>query len=113
MHTPDFWTILKITRFDEIHYRVFGCWSGGFIYGDSWRMNSGIADVIENEFYFDFVGRSGSIYRCHKNGYGVNMYGSGVLKNYLDQANEAEDTSLEILTEEQALEYIKKGNYCD
>ena len=47
MYTPDGWMIVKITGTNP-HYRVFGSWRGGYLSGDSWRMNSGIISVKED-----------------------------------------------------------------
>ena len=67
--TPERWVILKIEG-NETYYRVFGGWSGGYTSGDSWRMNSGIVGIEEDEDYYYFEGHSGSWYKCNKNGYG-------------------------------------------
>lgn len=64
------------------HHRVFGSWSGGYLDGDSWRMNSGIESVIEEDDHYLFIGSSGSTYACHKDMYGANVYGMGVAKSY-------------------------------
>ena len=54
MYTPDGWMIVKITGTNP-HYRVFGSWRGGYLSGDSWRMNSGIISVKEDgENYYVF-----------------------------------------------------------
>jgi len=71
-YTPDNWVVLKING-DDPHYRVLGGWSGGYAQGSSWRMNSGITRVEEDETYFKFFGASGSVYYCHKDAYGVRM----------------------------------------
>ena len=68
MQTPDKWVILKINN--EIN-KVFASWGGGYLSGDYWRVNSGIVKVEEDENYYYFYGYSGSIYKCHKNAYGV------------------------------------------
>ena len=67
-YTPDNWVVIKI-KGDDPHYRVLAGWSGGDTTGDSWRMNSGITRVEEDEYYFYFYGSSGSCYQCHKNAY--------------------------------------------
>ncbi|MDA1317393.1 MAG: hypothetical protein O3B87_05235 [bacterium] len=54
---------------DDPHYRILSGVSGGYLSGDSWRMNSGIVRVEEDEDYFYFYGASGSCYQCHKNAY--------------------------------------------
>ena len=70
MYNPDNWVIIKI-NVDEPFYKVLAGWSGGlrtggYLDGDSWRMNSGIEKVIEEYEHYLFHGASGSVYRCHK-----------------------------------------------
>ena len=68
-HTPDSWVIIKIKGIeDKDFYKVLAGWSGGYLDGDSWRMNSGIDKVEDDGDYWNFVGSSGSVYRCHKQG---------------------------------------------
>jgi hypothetical protein len=69
---PDNWVIIKL-KGDDPHYRVLAGWSGGYATGDSWRMNSGITAVEEDEHHFYFYGSSGSCYQCHKESYGLRM----------------------------------------
>jgi hypothetical protein len=78
-YTPDKWLLVQINGTDP-HYRVLGSWSGGYLDGDSWRMNSGITRVEEDEDYFYFHGYSGSVYQCHKEMYGATVYGWGVAR---------------------------------
>lgn len=80
-YAPDKWMLIQITGRDP-HYRVFGSWSGGYLGSDSWRMNSGIVAVKQVGDYYFFMGHTGSVYRCHKDMYGANVYGYGVLKQY-------------------------------
>lgn len=69
---PDNWVIIHL-KGDDPHYRVLGGWSGGYATGDSWRMNSGIVQCIEEDDHWIFVGSTGSTYACHKDGYGLRM----------------------------------------
>lgn len=82
-YNPDKWLLIKIGGTDP-HYRVFGSWSGGYLDGDSWRMNSGITRVEEDGDYYKFFGSSGSCYRCHKEMYGATAYGWSVATGYVD-----------------------------
>ena len=93
-YMPDNWVIIKL-KGDTPHYRVLGGWSGGYLTGDSWRMNSGIVRVEEdtikyNEDYsthvYKFYGSSGSCYICGKNTYGLRMNNVGVW-NELEKKN--------------------------
>ena len=88
---PDSWVVIKITEETlnasntayiegRTYYKVLGGWSGGYLHGDSWRLNSGINLVkcIDDEIHF--YGHSGSNYICHKNTYGLRMNTAGVFK---------------------------------
>lgn len=76
-NTPDNWVIIKFSG-DDPHYRVLGGWSGGYLYGDSWRLNSGIVRVEENGDRLEFYGASGSCYSCHPDSYGLRMNNAGI-----------------------------------
>jgi hypothetical protein len=67
-YTPDNWVVIKLSGRDP-HYRVLAGWSGGYTHGTSWRMNSGITRVEEDENHFYFYGASGSCYACNKESY--------------------------------------------
>lgn len=66
IYTPEAWCILKINYKGKMHYRVFAGWYGGYLGGDSWKLNSGIVNVHTEGDFYEFTGESGSIYRCHK-----------------------------------------------
>ena len=85
MHTPDQWMLMKISNKDKFFYKLFATWSGGYLGGDGWQLNSGIEEVeVEGDYYL-FIGASGSVYKCHKNSYGSNAYGLGVIENLMDK----------------------------
>jgi len=65
---PDNWVVIKL-KGDDTHYRVLAGWAGGYATGDSWRMNSGITKVTEDDSSYHFSGSSGSIYSCGKQSY--------------------------------------------
>lgn len=99
-YNPDKWVVVKINskEYPPVH-KVFACWYGGYLDGDSWKLNSGIIKVTEKEDYFFFDGSSGSTYACRKGCYGTNMYGQGILNNLIDRIEKA-DGKVEILPEE-------------
>ncbi len=99
-YTPDNWVVLKIKegKLDGGFYKVLGGWSGGYLDGDSWRMNSGISGVTEDGGYLLFHGYSGSVYRCHKGGYGLRMNNAGVY-NHLKE-NEAFEGQITLMPED-------------
>lgn len=98
-YTPDKWLVVKITHGDESHHRVFGCWYGGYAGSDSWKLNSGITEATFKDNFYYFEGSSGSVYQCHKETYGANMYGMNVLNNMIEKSAK-EGTIIEILPEE-------------
>ena len=77
-YTPDSWVVLKIVNDSETLYKVLGGWSGGYLNGDSWRMNSGITRVEEKPHHYEFYGYTGSVYKCGRKSYGLRMNNAGV-----------------------------------
>lgn len=72
-YTPDNWVVIKMTNLGKTFYKLLAGWSGGYLDGDSWRMNSGITGVEPDGDHLLFNGASGSVYRCHKDGYMLRM----------------------------------------
>lgn len=62
MYTPDNWIIIKIKDF----YKVLCGTSGGYLEEDSWKMNSGISKIEEDDEAYYIHGFSGSVYKCRK-----------------------------------------------
>jgi len=79
MYKCDNWVIVKSPSETDPHYRVLVGTSGGYLDGDSWRMNSGIVQVEEVGDYFYIYGSSGSCYQCHKDSNTVRMNIAGTL----------------------------------
>jgi hypothetical protein len=100
-YTPDRWVVIKIIRTEDIVYKVFACWYGGYTGGDSWKVNSGITGVVEEDGCYIFSGSSGSTYTCHRERYGTNLYGQGVLSNIIEQAS-SHGVTIEIMHEDTA-----------
>ena len=88
--------VIKITIAKASHYRVFACWYGGYTGSDSWKMNSGITAATQDENGYHFTGSSGSVYHCHKDGYGISGYGASVLAG----VSKSDKMSIEHLPEE-------------
>lgn len=85
-YTPDNWVIIKIKegKLDPGFYKVLAGWSGGYLDGDSWRMNSGISEIKVIGDYLEIWGYSGSCYTCHKDHYGLRMNNAGIYKHLKD-----------------------------
>lgn len=84
---PDNWVVLKLKdgKLDRGCYKVLAGWSGGYLHGDSWRMNSGIERVTDEGDYLKFWGYSGSCYVVYKKAYGLRMSTSGVYNSLKKQ----------------------------
>ena len=102
-NSPDNWVILKINS-EVPFYKLLAGWSGGYTTGDSWRMNSGIVSVAEDEEYYYFKGNSGSSYACHKEANIVRMNIAGVLH----QLKELYGKLVEVMPE--GIDWIKEIN---
>ena len=99
-YVPDKWLVVKIEGKDvPLTYKVFACWYGGYLNGDSWKLNSGITKATKEENYYLFEGYSGSVYKCYENCYGLNMYGHGVLHNIMHKSEQT-GVNIEILPED-------------
>jgi hypothetical protein len=66
MTKPDKWVIIEITVENKIYHKVFASFYGGYLDEDSWKINSGINKLEENDTHYYFHGYSGSVYRCQK-----------------------------------------------
>lgn len=104
-YNPESWVIIKIindkTDQDDLKvlYKVFGSWRGNFVNSDSWRLNSGITKVEEQENCYIFYGASGSAYHCYKTGEGRPMgsYNTGVLGQLMNQLNNKDGITAEVV----------------
>jgi len=96
---PHRWLVVKLTN-EETFYKLFGSWMGGYLDGDRWKMNSGIVKVEEDDEHYYFYGHSGSVYKCHKKGYGSTSYTQSVLDGIISHGKEKKNTIVEILPED-------------
>lgn len=99
---PDKWVMVEIKYQNEINYKVYAGWYGGFALGDSWKLSSGVTyyTFLENKYHFFNV--SGSEYVCDKLKYGLTFYMESVL-NDLKNVVAEEEATIEILDLETAL----------
>jgi hypothetical protein len=98
-YIPDNWCVVKIQTPTESFYKVLGSWYGGYLYGNSWRMNSGIVRVEDQTDHYVFHGHSGSRYVCGKQNYGAHSYSMGIVDNMIDQGKN-QNTQVEVLPEQ-------------
>lgn len=95
VYRPNNWVVLKMSFDGEVYYKVLAGWSGGFLDGDSWRMNSGITRVTHNsinfgeEEWYEFYGYSGSTYECGVNSYGLKMNNAHIYEQLKEKYGDA------------------------
>jgi hypothetical protein len=105
MYTPDRWMLVRIQKDDGKHiYKILGSWYGGYLHGDSWRLNSGITKIEEDKNVYRFYGSSGSVYECHKDSYGASMYAYGEIRFLADKY----PNTITIYTNEPNMKKIKE-----
>ena len=100
MNVPDKWVILEFDNNGKKLYKVFAGWYGGYLDGDSWKLNSGIVETTFADEMYVFKGYSGSEYHCAKDNYGISMLMSSILVSFQKQVDEAEGVALRILSQE-------------
>lgn len=104
MYYPDGWKIVKLVSEQHgEHHRVAAGWSGGYLTGDSWKLNSGIVDIVSEDDHWDIHGDSGSVYRLTPNGEDRTM-ALGMAYAVLDKA--VADGSLTSWSKVDAKDYL-------
>lgn len=93
--TPDAWVIIEIQ--DPIHpgmspmQKILSGWSGGYLYGDSWRMSSRIKkiDIDINKDHVTVETDSGSVYNLRKQYQGLRMSNAGIYNQLKEKFGDA------------------------
>jgi len=106
-YRPDSWVMLKLTCEGEDVYKILAGWSGSYLDGASWKLNSGITKIEEEGQCYLFHGYSGSVYRCHKSSYRLSVHTAGILASFQRKIKEQENVSIEMLPEETNFMEIK------
>lgn len=99
-YNPDRWVMLKFVTEGHTTYKILAGWGGGYLYGQSWKLNSGCTHIEEDGDYFLFHGFSGSVYRCHKRAYGTTGYTAQIYNKFEKQIAESAGASMEMMPKE-------------
>jgi len=87
IHRPHGWVILKFTNEDDVFFKIFASWRGGYLDGDSWRLSSGSSHpptLSECGNYWVWEQKSGSCYHLSINGEGgMSFYTERILKEII------------------------------
>ena len=93
-YNPDLWEIVKITSPKGDYYRVLGSWYGGFAGSNSWRMSSGITEIIDHDNHYEVLNESGSTYICRKHDRGMSGYTTSIYAQYKESARDGMDIDI-------------------
>ena len=83
IHTPDYWVLIKTPDC----YKVLAGWKGGYLYGDEWRLSSGVTNIIELKDMWLITNQSGSQYYCGKYNEGLIGIMMGAYTDLIERAN--------------------------
>jgi len=73
IYTPDVWSIVRFKpKGKPAFYKVLGGWHGSYLYGSSWKLNSGVESIDKVNGFYIVSGYSGSVYKCHEESEGMN-----------------------------------------
>ena len=106
-YAPDTWSILLFDSptYGKIH-KVFGGWYGGFTQGDSWKLSSGMKDLVDEGDFYSSLQESGSIYQLYKNSEKLSVYQLGILAGWELQLKE-QGVTIKVVSPEEYIEFIK------
>jgi hypothetical protein len=72
---PDCWVIVEISGAEtKTHHKVLAGFIGGYVHGNSWRLSSAIAKIVDRGEFYEIHNYTGSIYYCDKNTEQFNYY---------------------------------------
>lgn len=90
IHRPHGWVILKFTIENDVFFKIFASWRGGYLDGDSWRLSSGAKEppvLSDCGKYWIWPQESGSCYHLSIEGEdGYSHYTAQILGNLLIQS---------------------------
>lgn len=89
IYAPNYWQVVRITTPEQqVLYKVFATWTGGYTTGDSWKLNSGIKEVRKTNGMLEIKGHSGSLYKVHYSDhvYKTTMYSQSILESFMKKS---------------------------
>lgn len=70
-YSPDRWIAIRVPIDGKKVLKVFCTWAGGYLTGDSWRLNSGVEKIESEGDCWYATTHSGAVYRLYKDSYGI------------------------------------------
>ena len=102
-YQPDGWQFILI---NDSTLKVFGCWWGGYLGCDTWRLNSGCSRILESENRYLVDGYSGSVYILGKGLTRLSSYGEMMLKEIISEL-ESNGHSTKRISVEEAIKFVE------
>lgn len=103
-YTPDAYRVLSIEQEDgSILIKIFGSWSGGYLDGDSWRLNSGTKSITATFDKYRFHGYSGSVYEVSRHQGKLSSYNASILDGLLKYE------FVKVISVERAIEMLEEN----
>jgi hypothetical protein len=77
---PDAWVIIEVKTPAGQFQKILAGWTGGYLYGDSWRMSSPMKElnIKVNQDFFTVETDSGSCYTLWKSRQGLRMSNASI-----------------------------------
>lgn len=89
-YRPDVWVMVEIsgTKVPEPYRRILAGWYGGYAGSNSWKLSSGVEDMIDRGTHWEIPNTSGSVYLCGKENERFSGLTAGIYASYTAQNNE-------------------------
>lgn len=100
---PDTYQFIRISsdQDKEIVTKLFAVWTGGYLDGASWKINSGITKIVKEDGMYYVHGCSGSVYAIPIEQPPMTSYGASVL-NDIDKQAKGANINIELISSEEA-----------
>jgi len=84
-YKPDYWVVITVKETGLS--KLLTGWSGGYLYGSSWRMSSGITEIQKHDKCYYVKNESGSLYCCHEDCQGMNSSSWSIFDQIKDKVD--------------------------
>lgn len=99
-YSPDRWTMIELKSPTQTVYKIMASWYGGYLDSDSWKLSSGVESVTFKDDVYYYQNASGSLYKCHKDNYGMSGYTAGVFTSF--EQHNSDEIQIRALKQEEA-----------
>lgn len=101
IYTPDRWVIIECSYDNSITYKILAGWYGGFAGSNSWKLSSGIVEVVTTDYGYDFLNQSGSTYKCVERYSGLSLLTASIHESMIKQASEDANIKVRLIDRDE------------